>query len=469
MPILTCSSETSKSVIDRLRYRGFCIDTARIENETLFLELTPSGAPVCPKCGQRSPKVHDVSYRQVKDVPLISTEQVIVRFPVRRVRCSCGCRAREVIEWVEPNSRITKAMVCLVQNMLRMKLPVSEISGELGLHWDTVKNYDKLLLTHLFDEIDIRGVRHIAIDEFALEKKHKYATVVMDLETSRVIWVSRGKSQDSFSPFFDWVKNKGVQDKILTVSCDMNAAYPRMVKEHLPKAVILYDFFHVMKKFNEEVVVEGKRRCLSLLRDSLRSIKAAKNHGLDPEKILEKQKAAGVLREKITSLTGSQWLIMKPIRQLSEKRHLLLDKLLEDNELLAALYPLVDLLRKIWLCKDPKSCDELIEFARRLLFAINNKHGFAPAKTFATMLKRRKAGIICAGKYGYSSGQLEGANNKIKVLKRTAYGYRDFEYFSLKIKGVLPGKRFSPWDTMKRGYAVLKSGLWNTLPFPRNT
>ncbi|WP_290373948.1 transposase family protein, partial [Turicimonas muris] len=96
MPILTCSSETSKSVIDRLRYRGFCIDTARIENETLFLELTPSGAPVCPKCGQRSPKVHDVSYRQVKDVPLISTEQVIVRFPVRRVRCSCGCCAREV-------------------------------------------------------------------------------------------------------------------------------------------------------------------------------------------------------------------------------------------------------------------------------------------------------------------------------------------------------------------------------------
>ena len=74
----------------------------------------------------------------------------------------------------------------------------------------------------------------------------------MDLETSRVIWVSRGKSQNSFSPFFEWVKSKAVQDKILTVSCDMNAAYPRMVKEHLPKAVILYDFFHVMKKFNEE-------------------------------------------------------------------------------------------------------------------------------------------------------------------------------------------------------------------------
>lgn len=148
---------------------------------------------------------------------------------------------------------------------------------------------------------------------------------------------------------------------------------------------------------------------------------------------------------------------------------MLLGKLLEDNELLAALYPLVDLLRKIWQCKDPKSCDELVEFARKLLFASNNKHGFAPAKPFATMLKRRKAGIICAGKYGYSSGQLEGANNKIKVLKRTAYGYRDFEYFSLKIKAVLPGRRFSPWNTMKRGCAVLKPGLWDTRPFPLKT
>ena len=111
-------------------------------------------------------------------------------------------------------------------------------------------------------------------------------------------------------------------------------------------------------------------------------------------------------------MTGTQWLIMKPIRQISEKRLLLLGKLLEDNELLAALYPLVDLLRKIWQCKDPKSCDELAEFARKLLFAINNKHGFAPAKPFATMLKRRKAGIICAGKFGYSSGQQKGLTTR---------------------------------------------------------
>lgn len=111
-----------------------------------------------------------------------------------------------------------------------MKLPVSEIAGDLDLHWDTVKAYDKLVLEHLFSEIDISNLRHIAIDEFSLEKKHKYATVVMDLETSRVIRVSTGKTQKSMEPFFQWLEDKGRADQILTVSCDMNAAYPNMVK-----------------------------------------------------------------------------------------------------------------------------------------------------------------------------------------------------------------------------------------------
>ncbi len=70
---------------------------------------------------------------------------------------------------------------------------------------------------------------------------------------------------------------------------------------------------------------------------------------------------------------------------------------------------------------------------------INNKHSLASAKKFAAMLKRRKASIICAGEY--SSAQLE--MRITKVLKRIVYGYRDFQYFSLEIKGVLSRKLFS--------------------------
>ncbi len=143
------------------------------------------------------------------------------------------------------------------------------------------------------------------------------------------------------------------------------------------------------------------------------------------------------MREGINNLSGSQWLIMKSSEQLSEKRHQALAKLLKDNELLAALYPIVDLLRAIWGCKRPEHCKELIEHARKLLFAINDKYGFKPVKQFVSMLRRRMAGILYASQFGYSSGQLESANNKIKVLKRTAHGYRDFEHFFLKIKSQL--------------------------------
>ena len=76
------------------------------------------------------------------------------------------------------------------------------------------------------------------------------------------------------------------------------------------------------------------------------------------------------------------------------------------------------------------------------------------------MLGRRTEGIVNAGKFKRGTGPLEGANNAIKVLKRMAYGFRDFEYFVLKIKSIFPGRNLSPWRSLPDYAAVLKSGLW---------
>ncbi len=76
------------------------------------------------------------------------------------------------------------------------------------------------------------------------------------------------------------------------------------------------------------------------------------------------------------------------------------------------------------------------------------------------MLSRREEGIVYAGQFKRGTGPLEGANNKIKVAKRLAFGFRDFEYFVLKIKSLFPGKGISPWGGLPDCAAVLKSGLW---------
>lgn len=125
----------------------------------------------------------------------------------------------------------------LVQNMLRLELPVPGIARELSSHYPPSSffftHYDKLLLTRLFNRIDISTLRHIAIDKFVLEKKEKDAPVVIVLDTSRDLEVDRNKSQNSIAPFFEWL----VKNKIFTVSRDMNAAHPSIVKQHLYKGV----------------------------------------------------------------------------------------------------------------------------------------------------------------------------------------------------------------------------------------
>ena len=466
MNILQSQSATvSNEDIFGLKYKGFTVSNfSRVDGE-LRLTLAPTDDPVCPNCGKRSAKVHGHRWREVRDVPFISVEPVYVRFQQRRVRCCCGCCRNEVLDWVEPKGRLTNAMVCLIQNLLRVKLPISDIADVFGLHWDTIKNYERLLLKHLFEEIDLSNVRHIAMDEFSVHKNHKYATVVMDLETSRVIWLCMGKTQKKIEPFFELLKQKGLSEKIESVSVDMNAGYPAVIRNYLPKAKILYDHFHVMKNFNEDVVKAAKRQCVGNVRLLMNSHQTKNKPGRKPKKKEEGAQAQSLpplveLRQQITDLRGSEWLIMKHPEDLKEDRQQALTRLLDDNALLASVYPIVDLLRSIWKTRDPIRAEEIINKTRQLLFAINDKFNFKPAKRFAMMLKRRME--------GYSSGQLEGANNKIKVLKRIGYGYRDMEYFFLKIKAVLPGNRNSPWETFQKGYAILKSGIWKSPVFHTN-
>ena len=108
--------------------------------------------------------------------------------------------------------------------------------------------------------MDLSWVQHLAIDEFSLHKGHRYARVVMDIEERQVIWVGVGKIIKSVQPFFDLLRQKGLYDRVRSVSCHMNAAYPKRVRNNLPKAVILYKLFHIMKHVTADVLTEAKKR-----------------------------------------------------------------------------------------------------------------------------------------------------------------------------------------------------------------
>ncbi len=248
----------------------------------------------------------------------------------------------------------------------------------------------------------------------------------------------------------------------------MNAAYPKLIKENLPNAKILYDGFHVMKNFTEQVLEEGKRHCIADINSQNRIRYKRKRPGRrsQKDKMTEENtvfSSSVTTKENRHLLVGSQWLLMKRSDDLDINRKEKLDRLIRDNGLLATLYPIVEKLREIWRERNPAKATEVIEETRELLLAVNDKFNFAPAKRFAMMLKRRQEGLVEVGRYGFSTGRLEGMNNKIKVIKRIAYGFHDLEYFYLKIKGAFPGIKNNIWTTITAGTAIIKHKLWNPL------
>lgn len=86
---------------------------------------------------------------------------------------------------------------------LTQLLPIAHVARLTDLHWHTIKEIDRLRLQSRHGQFEGRGVRRLVMDEFALHKGHRYATVVMDAQTMRVLWVGEGNSRESIRPFFD--------------------------------------------------------------------------------------------------------------------------------------------------------------------------------------------------------------------------------------------------------------------------
>ena len=128
----------------------------------------------------------------------------------------------------------------------------SHISRLTGLHWHTIKAIDKHRLQVSVGAFDPGDVRCLVMDEFALHKGHRYATVIMDAERTRVLWVGKGNSREAIRPFFALLGERCRQ--IEAVAMDMNTAFDLEVKQHCPHAEVVYDLFHVVARYGRDVI-----------------------------------------------------------------------------------------------------------------------------------------------------------------------------------------------------------------------
>jgi len=388
-------------------WEGFLpLSSQPLGNDGLLITLRadPSRLARCSRCHHPCRRVHDTHLRRVRDANLFEY-RVWLDVPVRRVLCRhCGV-SREHLPWLPSHARLTTRMQQYAEQLLRL-LPIKHVAQLTRLHWHTLKGIDKARLTRDLPAPDLRRVRYLLMDEFALHKGHRYATVVMDAERRSVLWVGTGRSRESVRPFFLWLGEHC--QHIEAVAMDQNTAMDLEVRAHCPNARVVYDLFHVVAKYGREVI------------DRVRVDQANQLRHDKPARRLVKQ---------------SRWLLLRNPENLDQRQAASLDELLAANQPLMLAYLMKSQLKGLWYARTERA-------ARwRLTHWLNQalSSGVASLERFARNLQPYAEGIIASASYPLSTSVVEGVNNRIKVIKRMAYGYRDVDYFFLKIKAAFPG------------------------------
>ena len=353
---------------------------------------------VCPRCGKRHLVKNGYRFRDFVGLP-IGGKKVIIRMKVQRYKCRhCDYDQQERIPFATGSRSYTHRFAKYVVDLLR-GMTLQDVSNHLGVSWDTIKEIHSTYLERHYSPPSLEGVENIGIDEFAVRKGHVYKTIVVDLDSGRVLHVGDGKGADALAKFWRKVKRKGI--KIKHVATDLSAAFIASVMENCPEAVHVFDHFHVVKLMNEKLD-DIRRKVYSM------------------EKDVNKRKV----------LKGTRYLLLGNGADIFDKQHKTrLDNALAMNEPLSKAYYLKEQLRQIWM-QPVKSMGEDV-FDDWVRQAEQSK--IPQLQKMAVTMRAYKTGILAWYDCHLSTGKVEGINNKIKVMKRNAYGFRDDKYFTLRL------------------------------------
>jgi len=249
----------------------------------------------------------------------IGGKPVSLALAVPRVECrGCGAVRQVKIGFADSRLSYTRAFQRYALELSRY-MTIKDVAKHLGISWDVIKEIQKGDLQRRFGKPKLKHLRLIAIDEISTAKGHRYLTIVLDLESGAVVHVGRGKGGDALKDF--WIRLRHSGAKIEAVATDMSPAYLDAVATHLPKAILVFDRFHVIKLYN----------------DKLSELRRALYHQLQD-----------TMQKKV--LKGARWLLLKRPENLDPTRHepKRLQEALRLNEPLATAYYLKEELNEVW-------------------------------------------------------------------------------------------------------------------------
>lgn len=353
---------------------------------------------MCRGCGARWHHLRKAGRftRIFHALPIGSRAQKIVLHGHEQYCRRCMRVLREPIDFAKAKGRCLKAFERFIVELCAIAT-IKAVAKFLAVGWDLVKGIFKEDLRKRLKKRKLAGVRYIAVDEFAVRKGHRYMTVVMDLETGQILHVAHGKDAAALTPFLRRLRRQKI--KLRAVAMDMSPAYMQAVREVFPEVDIVHDPYHVVVSVNR-AIDETRKDMYRYLTGEQRSL-----------------------------IKGARFLLLRSLENLNEDSLEKLAHIMELNEPLYQAYLLKEEMRWFWNITNAELAAQFLENWVEEAYAT----GIKQFQKLADSLLRHKTGLLSYFSHRISTGPLEGLNNKIKVLKRQAYGFRDDEYFKLRL------------------------------------
>jgi transposase len=360
---------------------------------------------ICGRCGSRSSKLHQNHRQIIKDLPW-GEKGVFLEINRRQFKCEkCHRPFSEEMEFVKERRTYTKR---LAEKILEEVLE-NDISSVARKGVVTTEEIERMLKDEAVNLLETKpvGLKRLGIDEIALVKgQGNYCAVLVEIERSKLLMILESRSKEEIKKvLLGW--GVEVLEGIEEVSIDLWRGYKSLVKAIIPKAQVVADRFHVMLQVNKELDMQRKKE----KRIAEQKVKEAKTKQ-------EKLDGKGVL----SGITASKYALLKNEKDLNQEQK---DKLVEVKSVsqnLKIMHQLKEKFREIF--EKPQQWSEgLLELGEWLSKA--QKYFVKSQSTIIRWLDE----ILAYFDNRTTSGVVEGINNKLKLIKRKAYGFTNFENF----------------------------------------
>jgi len=351
---------------------------------------------LCPCCGGNEYSLKGTRIRNLKMAPL-GNKASFLSVELNRLKClNCNQIWWPILSFAQSKKRFTNSFERYVIELMRFST-IEHVAKFLRVSWSLIKNIHKTYLQREYQNPDLKSIQYIGVDEFSISKGHKYMTIFINLQSGEIIHAVEGKSMESVTPFLLKLKEEAIQLK--AVAMDMNAAYASAVKKYLPDVDVVFDRFHVVALLNTVI-------------DEIRRDQQAKCNAVG-----------------LKTIKGMRFLLLSNYEKLNPKKQNSLGCLLEVNKPIAIAHAMKEQIRLFWTKSSVK------EGAHFLCWWVMDaiESGIRDLQKTGRTLLRHAKDLLNYFKHRITNGKTEGINNKIKTMKRQAYGFRDIEYFKLRL------------------------------------